>query len=699
MIAIKKKHSLTTHFTKAVKTIAFLISLVSVVSCSTGDLKYEDEILWDTWGIPHIYASNDDGLYKMMGWAQMRNHGNLILKLYGEARGKSSEYWGADPSQDILLNKIGLLEGAENTWQNMSQTDKEVINSFVDGINAYCEKYPGQIEAKYKEVLPVKAVDVMYHTARVMYMEFLIARSLPTAYRWKPGSNAWAVNGSKTATGNAMLLANPHLPWNEFWLFFEAHLIKGNNSLYGTTLVGLPTIGIGFNENLGWTHTVNTLDNVDFFEITIKDNQYLIDGEYRDFEVDSVIVKIKSDNAEDEKLIVKKKSAFGMVFKEYEGKALTITWPNMDGKLSPVSQWKAMGEAENLDEFKIALNQNALPLFNVIYSDKKDNILYHFGGNVPKKNGDWEKWQRILPTSSSEELWDGYYSSSELPGYTNPESGWIQNANDPPFTSTFPPALKPSDYASHISPNNMIFRPQRSAKLIMNASDLTLDNFIKLKHDTKSELALRLQDDFEALKGLTKDSLTTASLNVLTEWDASFEASSKGAILFMNVIQQMGTAGIFETEWSFENPVTSPDGLKNPEQVLGIIKMVAQSQTDQLGNLDPEYGDLFRLKVGAHEFPGNGGPGNIGIFRTLYYVPGGDGKYYPYHGDSFVCAIEFGEKVQAKALLSYGNATQPGNPHVGDQLQLFAKKELRPVWYTRAEHEANLELQEKLSGM
>ena len=63
-------------------------------------------------------------------------------------------------------------------------------------------------------------------------------------------------------------------------------------------------------------------------------------------------------------------------------------------------------------------------------------------------------------------------------------------------------------------------------------------------------------------------------------------------------------------------------------------------------------------------------------------------------GDSYVAAIEFGKKVRAKTLISYGNSSQPESPHVGDQLELFSKKELRPVWRTRKEIEANLEKRE-----
>ena len=669
--------------------------LFFAVACSE-PLPNEEMILWDTWGIPHIYADSDSSLYYMMGYAQMKNHGDLILKLYGEARGKSAEYWGVVSANDTLLHQTGILDAATSCWDKMSADEKLVITAFAQGLNAYAQKYPDALDEQNKVVLPLTEMDVMYHTFRVFYLEFLISRNLATARKWFPGSNAWAINGTKTSSGNTMLLANPHLPWQNFWLFFEAHLVTKDNSLYGSTLIGFPNLGIAFNENLGWTHTVNTLDNVDFYEISLKDNQYLIDGEYRDFEVDSVRVGTVENGIVVGKTVVKKRSAYGMVLSESADKAVTVAWPNLDGDFNVLRQWRAMGEAQDMATFDSALASNHLPLFNVLYSDKDGNISYHFGGNIPKKNGDWSKWQNLVTATSSDELWDGFYEANEVPSYKNPSSGWIQNANDPPFTSTIPAALSPDDYASHIAPNQMTFRPQRSARLIMDAKDLTLNDFIDLKHNTQSELALRIQDDLEGLKALTEDSIVLAALEVLTSWDATFDSTSTGSVLFINLMNEIGTASFFAEPWSFDNPVQSPDGFKDPEAVLKTINKVARKQLFQIGSLSPAYGDLFRMKSGQYEYGANGGPGTLGLFRTMYFVPGQDQRLYPYHGDTYVCATEFGEQVSAKALISYGNASQPGNPHVGDQLELYAKKELRPVWFTRAEQEANLELIEKL---
>ena len=66
------------------------------------------------------------------------------------------------------------------------------------------------------------------------------------------------------------------------------------------------------------------------------------------------------------------------------------------------------------------------------------------------------------------------------------------------------------------------------------------------------------------------------------------------------------------------------------------------------------------------------------------------------HGDTYYAAIEFGPTVRAKVLLSYGNSTQPNSPHMGDQIPLYVKQEMRDAWITKAAVEANLELREVL---
>jgi len=63
--------------------------------------------------------------------------------------------------------------------------------------------------------------------------------------------------------------------------------------MYGSTLVGLPGIAIGFNNDLGWSHTDNTIDNADTYELELKDGGYLLDGEIQQFEGSNKTLKIK----------------------------------------------------------------------------------------------------------------------------------------------------------------------------------------------------------------------------------------------------------------------------------------------------------------------------------------------------------------------------------------------------------------------
>ena len=72
--------------------------------------------------------------------------------------------------------------------------------------------------------------------------------------------------------------------------------------------------------------------------------------------------------------------------------------------------------------------------------------------------------------------------------------------------------------------------------------------------------------------------------------------------------------------------------------------------------------------------------GRLGVFRVAWSRRSGDKNEYVFGGDSWVSVIEFGKKVKAKALLSYGNSTEKNSPYNGDQLELFSKKELRDVW-------------------
>ena len=83
------------------KTFFFslLISILFINTACFSQQTQDTRIAWDSWGVPHIYAKTTDNLFFAQGWAQMHNHANMVLQLYGSSRGKGAEYWGKKQSR------------------------------------------------------------------------------------------------------------------------------------------------------------------------------------------------------------------------------------------------------------------------------------------------------------------------------------------------------------------------------------------------------------------------------------------------------------------------------------------------------------------------------------------------------------------------------------------------------------------------
>ncbi|MEM9868216.1 MAG: penicillin acylase family protein [Bacteroidota bacterium] len=692
------------------KNYILVLGILCFISCNPTDSSItENEILWDTYGVPHIYATSDNDLYFMSAWGQMKNHGDLILKLYGEARGTSAEIWGEGFEVNKALHHLGLYRQLQPAYDNLAPKYQEMLQSFAAGINAYADKHGQELDAKYRKVLPVTPNDIIAHSFRVVNYEFLIRSTFLSNQKIEGGSNSWALSGSKTSTGNAMLVVNPHLPWSDLFIWHEQQFVTDEYNMYGATLVGNPSITLGFNADVSWTHTVNTIDNTDLFQIKKQGDTYLLDDEYLPFEEQKYTIKtLQEDGTLKTDEFTRKRTKHGIVISETEDTALAIRFAQMD-EISPlIEQYDLMSKAKNLDDMKNALALKQMPFLNTVYADKEGNIMHHFGGLVPEKNGDWDKWQGVVSGDSSADIWTEYYESDELPVVVNPPSGWLQNSNDPPYINTLPTVLDPKDFASHIAPNNMRLRPQRAARLMHEEDSISFERLVALKHDNKAELAIRLHDDLLALKEETSDSLVLEAIDVMTQWDGSYDGTSLGALLFNTFTNtwafekrtspfQLGS--LLKDPWEYDDPINTPDGFTDNAEMIDIIKKTVENHLKTYPTLEVPYGDYYKLQVGDLEYPATGGPQHLGVFRIMYARPNGEGQFIGNFGDSFVLVLEMGEEINAKGLLTYGNSSNPDSKHYGDQLEMFSKNELRNIWFKQSDQEANLELRENKNDM
>ena len=700
-------------------TSALLVLILGLSGCSNSptDQATEEhtEILWDQWGVPHIFAPDNGSLFYALGWAQAKSHGNLILRLYGQARGRGAEYWGERYlARDRWVRMMGIPKRARD-WHEAQDTQwKQYLDAFAQGINEYAQEHPDQISDEVKPVLPLNGRDVLAHSQRVILFSFVTSPGLlqRVDQLWNPGpstrfsretggSNGWAIGPSRSASGNALLLGNPHLPWSDLYLFYETHLVAPGINAYGTSLVGIPILGIAFNDYLGWTHTVNAHDGDDLYELTLAEGGYRWNGGVREFETSQEILKVKDrDGTLREEKLTLRQSIHGPVIAEKNGKALALRIVGLE-QSGMLAQWWDMIRARSLAEFEEVLRRLQIPMFTVMYADRDGRIMHLFGGITPvRPPGDWD-WSGIVPGDTSETLWTETHGYDELPKVVDPASGWLQNANDPPWTTTFPAALDANQFPNYMAPRRMRLRAQRSARMLMEDENISFEELIRYKHSTRMELADRLLDDLlQAAQKSSSDQVRQAA-QILSSWDRKADAESRGAVLFEAFVQDLNRSrfrsNIFVRSWSEDSPLETPNGLADPEAALKALETAARRVETDYGALDVEWGEIHRLRMGNLDFPANGGPESLGIFRALSFRELGQGLKQASSGDSFVMAVEFSNPVRAQALLSYGNASQPDSPFFGDQLELFSRKELRPVWITREEIETNLAFKEELA--
>ena len=682
-----------------------LFTVVLSMSATGRAQERNTEILWDTWGVPHIFADDAEGAFFAFGWSQMHSHGDLILRLYGQSRGRAAEYWGPEYLEtDRWVRSMGVPDRAKKWYEKQTPSFRRNLDAFAQGINAYAKKHAKNIAEDVKVVLPVSAIDALGHTQRVIHFTFVVNPNVvrKAAQTLPRGSNAWAVGPTRSASGNALLLQNPHLPWSGLFMFYEGHIVAPGIDAYGSTLVGFPVLAIAFNEQLGWSHTVNPFDGADLFKLTLAGEGYEWDGATRPFDASEQVVRVREpDGKLRENRMTIRRSVHGPVVHHANGKALSL---RVVGLESPrmLNQWWDMARATNIAEFQSALRQLHVPMFNVVYADRAGHILYLFGGRVPRRSqGDVAFWSGIVPGNSSKFLWNDVLSYEELPRLVDPPTGWIQNANDPPWTATWPEQLKSTDFPSYLSPEFMHFRAQRSAELLDRDSSITFEELLDYKHSTRMHLADRvLEELIPAARELGAEPAMRGA-DVLSRWDRKADADSRGAVLFYHWVRNwtendLEVSKRFRVPWSKEAPRTTPVGLVDAMKAAHALERATKQVEKRYGSARVAWGDVFRVQYGGKDLPANGSPGDpFGIIRSAVFAPSESNRQKIVAGDTYYAAIEFSDPLKAKVLTSYGNATQAHSRHVGDQLELFVRKQMRPVWRTRSEIEEHLESREE----
>jgi acyl-homoserine-lactone acylase len=703
------------------------------------------EILWDKWGVPHVYAKTIPDMFYCFGWAQAEAHGDLLLHVMGSSRGRGAEYFGPGfADANVKTDRwIWLNEAPARSvkWLAMQTPEfRGYLEAFAAGINGYAAKHPEALSAEVKQVLPITALDVIEHEQHFYDFEFVASKALmnsprgaaaaaesadltlpvapgleDTAEDMADGSNGWAIGPSHTTSGHAMMLLNPHLAWGGESTYFEVQLTAPGVNLYGATQIGVPSLRFVMTDEHAITNTVNVNNGHLLYKIKEAPGGYLFDGKVLPYTKANYPIKIlQPDGSYKTENVEVLKTVHGPVIRRDEGAPIALYVAGMDKPFLLEQVWK-MSTAKNFAEYEAQEKRLQIPMYNIMYADREGHIEYLFNAPVPRRSeGDYAMWSRPVDGSVSRLLPTGALTYEELPKVIDPASGYVQNSNQPPWDAAWPTMLDPKKYAPYVSPVWPYFRSDRSLRMLSEDKKMSFDMLLQKKLSTRAEAADRLLPDLLAAVDQYGTPKARQAAAVLKAWDRQTEASSTGAILFWNWATKFGmpAAGAasvrnFAVPYELDKPLATPAGIKDPAAAAAMLDAAARETERDFGALDKPWGEFLRLEINGQSggdtaaprgaamngvnLPGNGGPGAIGIFRVITPGPRLDGISTPVHGDGFTMAVEFSSPPKVKSLVSYGDCSQPGCAHHTDQLPLFEKKQWKDVWRTRGEVEANVE--------
>jgi acyl-homoserine-lactone acylase len=664
------------------------------------------EILWDTYGIPHIFAPDHPSLFYAYGYAQMEAHSELLIRLYAQARGRGAEFYGdAYVASDRWVRTTGIPAKAKMWASSQTPQFGPLIVAFAAGLNAWAGEHANLLSAAAKRVLPLTPEDVYAHGLRIIHYDWLAREDNVYAKARREevethGSNGWAIAPAKSASGNAMLLSNSHLAWADRDTYFEVQLTAPGVTSYGAVWVGFPVLRQCFTEFVAWTQTTNGPTGADVYRLTLKDGGYILDGRTKSFETTTETIKVRqADGTLRDELLTIRRSVHGPVFSDRRGVTVALRVVAADRPRMFEQFWR-MGLARNLEEWREAMRMQQLPIFNTMYADRDGHVMYVYNAAPPvRSHGDYRYWSGVLPGDRSDVIsTDAIVPFDQLPQVIDPPSGWVQNCNDSPWTSTYPMTMDQSKFPSYIGPPPSLGpRSQRTIRLLSQPGKITLADLKAMKLSTRSEVADHFVDDLVAAARRLGSPKAREAAEILAKWDRQGETTSDGTLLFLRFVQSAGAnfqnAGGYAVPADPAQPLTTPRGFADEAKAVAILEAEAARLETEYDTMHVVWGDVIRLRKGDLDLPGNGIPSTLGGIRTVGTGPFIDGRAQIQGGDTFYAVIEFSKTGPpvGEALLGYGNWSRVGSKHVDDQLALASQKKMRPIVRVRAEIEKQLE--------
>jgi len=463
-------------------------------------IESESKVVFDERGVPHIFAANDHDLYFIQGYLTAKDRLWQMEFQTHAASGRLCEIIGEKALDfDLEQRRIGMVWAAENAMELIKKdtTSLAVLTAYSDGVNHYISTLKEEnlpLEYKLLDYRPeqwtvMKSALLLKYMAKMLNgnerdrpnteaLKLLGADmfnqlfpdqnylSNPIVPNFAPdttlgaklnlddvvtdgnwpmphiqphfvGSNNWAVSGSRTKSGSAILCNDPHLALSLPSIWYEIQLNSPNVNCYGVSLPGSPGITIGFNDSIAWGVTNAGRDVKDYYSIDFvnyADRTYRIGDEVLQAEKRLESIKIRGGKTVVDTVLY---TVFGPVAysEKKSGQYLALRWLAHDPS-NELLTFHKLNRATNFGDYEDALSTYNCPGQNFVYADTKNNIAIWQQGKFKIVTKDYGKF--ILDGSDAKHLTEKFILQSDNPHMFNPERGFVSSANQAPTDSTYP---------------------------------------------------------------------------------------------------------------------------------------------------------------------------------------------------------------------------------------------------------------------
>lgn len=361
-------------------------------------------------------------------------------------------------------------------------------------------------------------------TSTVAAVESLLTRfrQLPeTTFHAEANSNAWAVDGTKTASGKPLLAGDPHLALSLPSVWYQLQAQSPGYRYSGVTVPGIPLALIGKNEQISWSMTNGQTQQTFYYkEKTDEQNRYFWNGEWRDMDVRTEQIPVKGGGVQELEI---RSTVHGPVVTQL-GQTVAINWlgaiPSApEGGLDSL---RRLMQAASYDQFREAFRGWQAPAMNYLYADRKGEIGMISAGLYPVFRDGVAPWLPLEGTGAQDFI--GRVPFDRVPQVRNPKDHIISSANQRQTEPEYPYYTGTTmDFAPG-------YRANRIYDLLQAKDGWTAAQFAVMQNDLHDPLAAEIVPALlQALDGADLSPQARMAADKLRGWNGGMAPDSAAA--------------------------------------------------------------------------------------------------------------------------------------------------------------------------